>query len=41
MNALILAAIGARLTGHPIDELPKSHLDALAKVPALPAGVAA
>lgn len=35
-DALVLAAIGARLAGHPIDELPKAHLDALAKVPALP-----
>lgn len=34
-DALVLAAIGAHLAGHPIDELPKSHLDALAKVPAL------
>lgn len=31
-DALVLAAIGAHLAGHPIDELPKSHLDALAKV---------
>lgn len=35
-DSLVLAAIGAHLVGHPIDELPKSHLDALAKVPALP-----
>ena len=39
-DALVLAAIGARLAGHPIDELPKTHVDALAKV-ARPAGVAA
>lgn len=39
-DALVLAAIGARLTGHPIDELPKTHLDALAKI-IRPAGVAA
>lgn len=39
-DALVLAAIGAHLAGHPIDELPKTHLDALAKV-ARPAGVAA
>lgn len=39
-DALVLAAIGAHLVGHPIDELPKTHLDALTKV-ARPAGVAA
>ncbi|WP_346007268.1 crossover junction endodeoxyribonuclease RuvC [Janibacter terrae] len=39
-DALVLAAIGAHLAGHPIDDLPKTHLDALAKV-ARPAGVAA
>lgn len=32
-DALVLAAIGARLNGHPIEEsLPKANLDALAKV---------
>lgn len=40
-DALILAAIGARLTGHPIeDNLPKTHLDALTKF-TLPDGWAA
>jgi len=39
-DSLVLAAIGARLAGHPIDELPKTHLDALAKV-ARPEGWAA
>lgn len=39
-DALVLAAIGARLAGHPIDELPKTHLDALAKV-TRPAGMTA
>lgn len=31
-DAVVLAAIGARLLGHPVDDLPKSHLRALAKV---------
>ena len=31
-DAVVLAAIGARLLDHPIDDLPKSHLRALAKV---------
>lgn len=31
-DALVLAAIGARLVGHAIDELPVSHTRALAKV---------
>lgn len=31
-DALILAAMGARHRGHPIDDLPASHLDAMAKV---------
>lgn len=32
-DAVILAAIGARLAGHPIeDSLPKTHLDALTKL---------
>lgn len=31
-DALVLAAMGAHLVGHPIDELPKTHLDALTKV---------
>jgi crossover junction endodeoxyribonuclease RuvC len=31
-DAVILAAIGARLLGHPVDDLPKTHLRALAKV---------
>lgn len=31
-DAVILAAIGARLLGHPIDDMPKSHLRALEKV---------
>lgn len=34
-DATILAAIGARLLGHPVDDVPKTHLRALAKV-ALP-----
>ena len=34
-DAVILAAIGARLTGHPIDDLPKTHLAALDKLPPL------
>jgi crossover junction endodeoxyribonuclease RuvC len=28
-DAVVLAAMGARLMGHPIDTLPKTHLDAL------------
>lgn len=39
-DALVLAAIGAHLVGHPIDELPKTHLDALTKI-TRPAGIAA
>lgn len=40
-DALVLAAIGARLLGRPLeDHLPKSHLDALTKI-AAPRGVAA
>lgn len=39
-DALVLAAIGSHLVGHPIDELPKSHTRALDKI-ARPAGVAA
>lgn len=31
-DAVILAAIGARMLGHPIDDLPKSHLRALDKL---------
>ena len=31
-DALILAAMGARALGCPVDELPKTHLDAMAKV---------
>jgi crossover junction endodeoxyribonuclease RuvC len=31
-DATILAAIGARLLGHPVDDVPKTHLRALAKV---------
>ena len=31
-DATILAAIGARLLGHPIDDLPKTHLRALDKL---------
>lgn len=31
-DALVLAAIGARLAGHPIDELPATHLRALDKI---------
>ncbi|GAA1992699.1 hypothetical protein GCM10009718_33010 [Isoptericola halotolerans] len=31
-DSLILAAMGARWLGHPIDDLPKSHLDAMTKV---------
>lgn len=31
-DALVLAAIGARLAGHPIEELPQTHLRALEKV---------
>lgn len=31
-DALILAAMGARALGYPVDELPKTHLDAMAKV---------
>lgn len=31
-DALILAAMGARWAGTPIDEMPKTHTDALAKV---------
>ena len=31
-DAVVLAAIGARLLGHPVDDLPKTHLRALAKV---------
>lgn len=32
-DALVLAAIGARLAGHPIeDSLPQAHLDALTKI---------
>ncbi|MEN3123247.1 crossover junction endodeoxyribonuclease RuvC [Janibacter sp. LM] len=31
-DALVLAAIGARLVGHPVDELPATHVRALAKV---------
>lgn len=34
-DAVILAAIGARMLGHPIDDLPKTHLRALTKL-ALP-----
>jgi crossover junction endodeoxyribonuclease RuvC len=34
-DSVVLAAIGARLLGHPVDDLPKTHLRALAKV-ALP-----
>ncbi|PZR55260.1 hypothetical protein DNL40_02495 [Xylanimonas oleitrophica] len=38
-DALVLAAMGARALGRPIDELPKNHLDAMAKV-AWPEGLA-
>jgi len=31
-DALVLAAMGARALGHPIDDLPKTHLEAMAKV---------
>ena len=32
-DALVLAAIGARLAGHPIEDgLPKANVEALAKV---------
>ena len=31
-DAVVLAAIGARLLGHPIDDLPKTHLRALDKL---------
>ncbi len=31
-DALVLAAIGARHHGHPVDDMPKLHLDALVKV---------
>ncbi|MGW8565681.1 hypothetical protein [Isoptericola sp. NPDC055881] len=31
-DALVLAAMGARALGHPIDDLPKTHTDAMAKV---------
>lgn len=34
-DAVILAAIGMRMLGHPIDDLPKTHLRALTKL-ALP-----
>ena len=35
-DALVLAAIGARLLGEPIeDSLPASHLRALTKLPAV------
>ena len=33
-DALILAAIGARLHGHPIDDIPKANLRSLAKLTA-------
>ena len=32
-DAVILAAIGARLHGHPIDDIPKANLRSLAKLP--------
>jgi len=31
-DALAMCALGARLLGHPIDDLPKTHLRALAKL---------
>lgn len=31
-DAVILSAIGARMLGHPIDDLPKTHLRALTKL---------
>lgn len=31
-DALVLAAMGARWLGHPIDDLPQTHLAAMAKV---------
>lgn len=31
-DALVLAAMGARALGHPVDDLPATHLDAMAKV---------
>ena len=34
-DAVILAAIGARLHGHPIDDIPKANLRSLAKLPRL------
>ena len=36
-DAVVLAAIGARMLGHPIDDLPKTHLRALDKL-TLPEG---
>ena len=32
-DAVILAAIGARLHGHPIDDIPKANLRSFAKLP--------
>lgn len=34
-DAVILAAIGARLHGHPIDDIPKANLRSFAKLPRL------